>query len=77
MSNPLDDMQARYDGEYKEMLGYAQERNWKWIWFDSPEDMMGWIELFSDEDSTIYEDWWRAGFLEAMEVVRKWYQAEE
>jgi len=31
MSTPLDDMQARYDSEYKEQLEYAEARNWQWF----------------------------------------------
>lgn len=76
MSTLLDDMQARYDSEYKEQLSFAQERDWKWLGFESAEDMMGSLEMFSDEDNTIFEDGWRAGFEEAMRVAREWYRAE-
>jgi hypothetical protein len=76
MSTPLDDMQARYDSEYKEQLEFAKERDWQGLGFDSPEDMMWSLDLFTDEENTIFEDGWRAGYLDAMEDVRKWYRAE-
>lgn len=76
MSTPLDDMQARYDSEYKEMLSFAKERDWQWLGFESAEEMMEAIEIFSEEENTIFEAWWRAGFEEAMRVSRDWYKAE-
>lgn len=76
MSTPLDDMQARYNSEYDEQLEFAKERDWKWLGFESAEDMMDWLDMLSDEDNTIFEDGWRAWYRDAMEDVRKWYRAE-
>lgn len=76
MSTPLDDMQARYNDERKEHLQFATDRNWQDLGFDSPEEMMETIEVFSEEENTIYESWWRAWFEEAMQVARDWYKAE-
>lgn len=76
MSTPLDDMQARYDSEYKEQLEYAEARDWQWLGFESAEEMMETIEVFSEEENTIFEAGWRWGFEEAMRVAREWYRAE-
>jgi hypothetical protein len=76
MSTPLDDMQARYDSEYQEQLQYAEARDWKWLGFESPEEMMETIEIFTEEENTIFESGWRAWYNEAMRTVREWYKAE-
>jgi len=73
----LEKMQARYDSEYKEQLGFTEERDWKWLGFESAEDMMWSIEIFSEEESTIFEDGWRSWYLDAMEDVRKWYKDKD
>ena len=76
MSTPLDDMQARYNSEYDEQLEFVKERDWKWLGFESAEEMMETIEVFTEEENTIFEAWWRAWFDSAMHTVREWYRAE-
>ena len=76
MSTPLDDMQARYNSEYEEHLNYAKDRDWEWLGFESAEDMMWSLMLFSETDNTIFEDGWRAGYLDAIQDVRNWCRAE-
>ena len=63
-------LQKHLDEEYQEHLGYAKDRNWQDAWFESVEEYMEDIELFSDDEHTLWEQGYRYGVQAAIDIIK-------
>lgn len=69
--NLLKELEDHLESEYREHLAYAKERNWAGIGFESVEEYMEDVEIFSDDESTLWERWYRYGVQAAIDILKR------